>query len=622
MTMMTSMESIEDRLVVHKTRVRDADGFVATIRYVGPVASAKNRSEIYAGVEWDDESRGIHDGSVICRLTNQLVRHFHLKNKSQCGGSFIRLNKIDLGVELETNLILSRYVEPDAPLVAPNNLLPYTARTSSGRDKPIEFWGEMKVRTRQQIHDLIDISLRCMGIRCIVTDQEKRSKLANMFGHIEELDLAGNLFCDWTDLLDTLRTFPKLHWLSFASNKIQDVPKTLEFHPGEFYRLKVLNVNRCSIESFKTLQAIDKMCPSLEELCVAHSNLSDMCNIDSNERFHGFVNLKNLDCSNCQIDSWKNQIAHLRGLPVLQTLVLDDNPLISTEFTDEKEDFTTLMNLQISGTNINDWSGIESLSKLKSIKSLRFRKCPLTNHIGSGEARAGTIARLPQIEVLNASDISHKERVESERRYISSVAKEISSKKSKINGTDGDSSVEDMFSTLGLSSKYPLFLTLLEKHKNSMLLTLSIESGSMATIESSALELTIKSMAAESCTLEPLKKRLPISLKVGRLKMMCARTFGLDVDSQILYFRGESDAFPIELDDDENTLAYYGVRDGAEILMNEIDKNAKVMEENKKREDMEKRINSEERHAIHAAKQIEIRAQTAAAQKASDRITN
>lgn len=31
------------------------------------------------------------------------------------------------------------------------------------------------------------------------------------------------------------------------------------------------------------------------------------------------------------------------------------------------------------------------------------------------------------------------------------------------------------------------------------------------------------------------------------------------------------DSFPTELDDDEHTLAYYGVSDGATIFMNEID---------------------------------------------------
>ena len=47
-------------------RVRDAtSGHVATVRYIGSVASAKDQAAMYLGVEWDDASRGKHDGSAV-----------------------------------------------------------------------------------------------------------------------------------------------------------------------------------------------------------------------------------------------------------------------------------------------------------------------------------------------------------------------------------------------------------------------------------------------------------------------------------------------------------------------------------------------------------------------------
>ena len=39
-------------------RVCDQYGFVATVRYVGPVKSAKKKGETFVGLEWDDPSRG------------------------------------------------------------------------------------------------------------------------------------------------------------------------------------------------------------------------------------------------------------------------------------------------------------------------------------------------------------------------------------------------------------------------------------------------------------------------------------------------------------------------------------------------------------------------------------
>jgi CAP-Gly domain. len=550
--MTNGTQDIASYLIPNKTRIRDSDGFIATVRYVGPVASAKKSEEIYAGVEWDDPTRGKHDGSVICRKTNQLVRHFSLSNSCQTGGSFLKLSKIDIGVELNLKLIQSRYVDSDAPLVAPNNILPYCARTSSGRDKPIEFLGEMQVRKKQQLEYLNDISLRGLGISSIARGSE-RELLVKTFEHLKELDVAGNLLSDWNSLFELLRIFPQLIWLSFASNKINDIPSDLPVGNGEFSCLRVLNLNKCSIGSFSTIISLDKLCPNLEELCVAYSDLSGMELEHDNDEMEDtsqnesivteFKHLRLFDCSNCQLTSWSNQVRRFSNWPKLETLILDDNMLTSVEIEVEaQQDFQTLRNLQIAGTLISSWQDIESLSKLPNLNTLRFRKCPLTDKIGTGEARAGTIARLPCIENLNASKITPKERLEAERRYVSSVSREMLSMQpmsmDKEKEMDTELTLMERFKKLGLVEKYPRFEELVEKHKESMLVAHS-NLMTNSTISHTAINLTIRSMAAESCTIEPIKKHLPSSIKVGRLKTMCSRAFGLDVELQILYFRNE-----------------------------------------------------------------------------------
>ena len=47
------------------SRVKDAEGFRATVRYVGAVAAAKNNDNDWLGVEWDNPTRGKHDGSCV-----------------------------------------------------------------------------------------------------------------------------------------------------------------------------------------------------------------------------------------------------------------------------------------------------------------------------------------------------------------------------------------------------------------------------------------------------------------------------------------------------------------------------------------------------------------------------
>merc|ERR1719253_1373521 len=108
---------------IGRTRITDEDGYIGTIKYVGTVASSKkNPHDIYAGIQWDDPTRGKHNGSVQHYKTKELVHHFTCTPNTS--GSFLKLHKINYGVELNSNLIKSRYVTMNDALIAPNNVLP------------------------------------------------------------------------------------------------------------------------------------------------------------------------------------------------------------------------------------------------------------------------------------------------------------------------------------------------------------------------------------------------------------------------------------------------------------------------------------------------------------------
>ncbi|KAL3765414.1 hypothetical protein ACHAWU_002332 [Discostella pseudostelligera] len=574
------------------TRVRDTSGFVGTIVYIGPVASAKSSTEIYAGIIWDDITRGIHDGSVICRSTNQIVRHF------KCGptqGSFLRLSKVDVGVALTPEVMRSRYVKPDAELVAPDNLLPHVARTAGGRDKPIEFWGEVKIRNRQQLEVVGEISLRMLGIArpCSAEQQVEMEE----FNHLKSIDLAGNLLSDWEDVLGILRQFNNLESLSLASNRINDLsPAAIDGF--SMSGMTSLNLNSTNISSFRTLQLIGKAMPNLKELCVAHSDLADL---GSDENHHDdtipvFQHLVLLDLSDCNLTSWDEQVLHLHHLPKLESLILNDNVIEHIPPTEGKATiFSALASLQLAGTSISSWSSIDSLHSLPSLRSLRLRNTPLTSSMGVGEVRSVVIARLPNLELFNASPISERERTEAERRYVSNVAREL-----LMTSTSGALPSDETQANANqneIHARHPRFHLLLEKHKETMMPSISRSGQSgQANIGDDVIGITIRSMAASSCDMEPLRKRIPTSLKVGRIKAMCAREFGLEIDLQILHFSVENDPFPTELDDADHTLAYYGVSDGAEILMNEIDVEAREREKARKAAEHICRMEEQEKH--------------------------
>ena len=122
--------------------LKDAEGFKATVRYIGPVAASKNKSEIWLGVEWDDGSRGKHDGS--CVENGILYKYFDCKMGS---GSFIKPTKVSPRKSF-LDALQERYVTLDTPeLTLPDSTLPgMFVSTSKGNMKKIELVGEKKMR--------------------------------------------------------------------------------------------------------------------------------------------------------------------------------------------------------------------------------------------------------------------------------------------------------------------------------------------------------------------------------------------------------------------------------------------------------------------------------------------
>lgn len=528
----TNPTEVGPLLVPGKTRIRDADGFVGTVVYAGPVASAKNPNEIYAGISWDDTSRGKHDGSVLCRSTNQVVRHFH------CGptqGSFLRLSKLDRGVTLTLELLQSKYVEMQAPVIAPNNILPHTARTSSGKDKPIEFLGELQIRGRQQLEDIFKVSLRREGISR--SDLSAQAGKSEFFSNIHDVDLAGNLLSDWGVVVEIIRQFPCLTDFSVAFNRIQDV--CLPVLEPPLTNVKVLNLNHCGIESFESVLWVAKSMPSLVSLCVASADLSDM---NQHSTLDGFLpSLRVLDCTNCKISSWDKQIQPYFGsLPLLEQLSLDENPIPRIE-VDGYDCFVALKSLQLAATIISSWNDVDGVTRFKSLQALRLKSVPLTANLGQGEVRFLAIARIPALHLFNGSVVSLKERTEAERRYVTMIAHLLL----KVEREHVNETAEKLEKAkTRVMADHPQYAVLLETHKGLILPASSGQSGGgdglhKSSLASSVCNITISSMSSSSCSMEPLTKRLPGTLTVGRVKALCARSFGLDIDLMSLHFRTE-----------------------------------------------------------------------------------
>jgi len=442
-------------------RVRDVDGFLGTVLYIGPVASAKNPAEIYAGVAWDDPTRGRHDGSVICRRTNALVRHFSPSSRAKracgggaspaagstaTGGSFVRPSKLGCGTSLAA-VLARRYVPLDAPrITARDNALPgMVALTSRGNPKQIELHGEMQIRGRQQVVGVgaMDaVSARGMDVARMFPPGGRAGAGAGL-GHLVELDLAGNMLWEWAEVLAVARALPGLRALTLSGNAVRDPPLVLLRAPPSPSPsgIRRLVLNACNVRSWGTpLWLLRDVMPQLEELLLAHNDLRDVIEVAAEGGDRPiFPHMKFLDVSDCDLTSWEQVRRFDDAMPNLETLVLNENSLSDIGGTDEEGGgalpvvgaerppttptvpprFAHLSALQLSHNLISDWAVVDDMHRtLPALRSLRFGHNPLTSDMGASEARSFVVARCPALEFLNASAVGTRERADAERSYV------------------------------------------------------------------------------------------------------------------------------------------------------------------------------------------------------------
>jgi hypothetical protein len=567
-------------LILDRTRVRDAAGYRGTVAYVGPVASATDPTAVYVGVRWDDpEERGRHNGSVVCRTTGALVRHFDCAHPT--GASFVKMAKVDTGrVWTPALLQADRYVALDdaTRVAAPGtNLLQHTARTSSGRPKAIELLGELQIRPYQQVATLTTVSLRLAGLRGMRESHSWTTSLA----HVRTLDLAGNLFADWSILRHVLLHLGgTLDSVSLASNRLgdwtaEDATWVAARQGGASPVLTTLNVRDCHIGSIDTVIALGQWLPHVTQVGLGQARLTDLCaSKHATALAQAWPRLRLLDLSQGHLDR-PDQVAAWASLRALESLSLDENPLTTwpVPSSDEVTWFPNLMHVQLAGTAIASLAALDGLQACPRWESLRLQATPLGEAAGAATLRSQLIARLEALHVLNASTVTATEREQSERRYVATLTRAWQQASQEANSSAAQQA---------LLQEHPTYPALAEKHATvreaiqAEAAAGGSRNGGLHWSDSLAT-LTIRSMVAQSCERPPLIRRFPTSLTVAKLKALLARHFGLDWDLQELTWQEPStkDSLPTLLEEDEQSLAYYGVTDGATIFLHEVDVRAR-----------------------------------------------
>ena len=119
---------------------------------------------VFAGIEWDDPTRGKHDGSVVT-ADGSVVRYFSCPPGS---GSFLKVNLVDAGIPFLAALV-AKY--EDATTAGG------VVQTEGGQSLEIELVGDEKIRWGA---DLRCVCVRVVDGLCLVTHRRSKQKVGRL----------------------------------------------------------------------------------------------------------------------------------------------------------------------------------------------------------------------------------------------------------------------------------------------------------------------------------------------------------------------------------------------------------------------------------------------------------
>lgn len=251
----------------------------------------------------------------------------------------------------------------------------------------------------------------------------------------------------------------------------------------------------------------------------------------------------------------------LSQLRCLEQLYLNKNCLSSLFYPDNGSQyyesevtgckpFQKLRCLLLGDNNISDLASVDSINLFPNLVDIRLSGNPITDAAKGGVTRFVLIARLAKVQILNGSEITSRERKDSEIRYVRLVVSRLHVNPEEIKQHPRFSElknfyeIEDQPSSIGTA-------------------------GGPQAISSGFLSITLKCVGASMGEKKPLTKKLPATTTVGKLKFLCDSFFKLKSMKLNLFLQEEGSPLPLLLDNDSSSLMDLGVGNDSVILVDE-----------------------------------------------------
>jgi Leucine-rich repeat (LRR) protein len=499
-----------------------------TVLFEGAVGETKG---VWLGVEWDDPTRGKHDG------THEGVRYFQPRHTSPTSSSFLRINKVNLGVNLLEGVRM-RYGKVEGETAGVGQEFIDDLQKEIGA-RFVQVVGFDKVNTRQsQLDKLKSVSVGYMDIND--THVEISSALTSM----RDLDLSGNLISSWSCVSELVAQVP-LRVLNLSSNLL---PATSSIPVEKFAHLSHLILGDMGYD-WSEVERIAGDLSSLENLQV-HRNKIKQISVSEGK----FLTLKGLDLDSNLIEDW-SEVNNLSSLRTLEYLQVNDNKISSIDLQDSS--FENLKGLQIGFNLISDWSHVSQLNRL-TLSELRFRNNPVLQQEKQGEGRSTIVVLIRSLKVLNGSTIQDTERKWAEIDYYKKHGLEYL-RIMKLPEEERNLALETFSGSRGR------YMELVKKFGEPTEGELKVKERNL---KASLVQVKIRSLNLEDS--KEMEKKLPLNMTVAKLRALIGRLFRKDSGGAELNLRLQSFRSPEQeedLDNDLRELAYFSLETGDTILV-------------------------------------------------------
>lgn len=580
-------DSVDVSLVGRRCR---AQGSPATVRWgpgfiVKPKANPADEDERIevVGVEYDQEGRGKHDGNY------QGSQLFKCRDGH---GSFIKLDKIDLGVSIQRALA-DRYfdVDPDVAARKDNDrcaaMTSFSWKTKSGKDMEmaLEFVGMHSAQQRQKrLEAFVQLGFSDTSLSGRYPDDvwEGDWSLPN----VKLAWLGKTLLNEWADVLAINELCPNLDFLSLQGNRMVQpdgpdlgVPRFAPASPC------VSRIAMAPFASRVTTLQLGSTHVTWEHLvradigrhfkCLTHLSLEENRLIEGvPEDLVGVLPaLQILNLAGNGIRDWRVLQRVARAFPTLKELHLQDNLLGETMegMADVAADQTPrrLTVLNLNRNKISTWAQFGALTEY-ALLELKIQHNPIIEGDAAVTSwqvlRQVAIALMPTILRFNSGEVVVWERKHCEIHLC-------------VLADQGSSIVDGLRETCNIDAHLERLRAMHCYERNPT----NPADTSENTMAHQLFEVRLQPFGAEILGMNEVKKKLPGTMTVGELKKLCFKLFKqkIPLDRIKLVWVDGIMNFPLDLEHRE--LSFFGLVDGCVIRVDDVkdltgDKNVKQVE--------------------------------------------